>query len=487
MKTLSKILLYPLCALMLLGGVLHAAPRVTLVYAETAEDIQAQVDAVLAKFGIAKTQLGLSPKQLRSEEIPSTFRFPRTLLPGAHGVDVRYLQIFLNRDQGTRVNAPGLIGGAGSETDYYGRATRIAVGKFQNKYATDVLRPGKLLKDTGTIGPLTRNKLNTLLTLAFSQPKSAPVPQSIPASANVPTPLGTTTPPAPVVAVPTFSFEEINQKTRLALVNIICTSRRGGLFNLISGSGVIIDPRGVILTNAHLGQYFLLQDFPTPGSLDCVIRSGEPARNRYRATLLFISSTWVHDNAKKITLEEPTGTGENDFALLLIQSAASEAFPLPETFPYITMDLSDSSLRVPTEVLVAAYPVGFLSGITTQKDLYPSSSLVVTGTVYGFGEETPDVFSLGGSVVAQQGSSGGAVVSRENKLIGLIVTASAGATTGERNLNALTMSHIDASFRTSTGESIHSVFTEDLKKSAQDFNEKVAPELRKILTDQLTK
>ena len=38
--------------------------------------------------------------------------------------------------------------------------------------------------------------------------------------------------------------------------------RLGRLFNPISGSGVIVDSRGVVLTNAHVGQFFLLHDYP---------------------------------------------------------------------------------------------------------------------------------------------------------------------------------------------------------------------------------
>ncbi|KKU76950.1 MAG: hypothetical protein UY03_C0023G0017 [Parcubacteria group bacterium GW2011_GWA2_47_64] len=383
---------------------------------------------------------------LAEKAIPDGFRFERTLRVGSQGDDARYLQILLNRDNETRVNAPGLIGGAGAETGYFGLATKNAVGKFQFKYASEVLAPAGLSKSTGVMATL-----------------------------------------APSDLAPPPSFDEVNRKTREALVNVICTTKRGGSFNLISGSGVIIDPRGIILTNAHLGQYFLLQDFPTPGNIECIIRAGEPARNMYKATLLFIPPAWVRDNAAKIDADEPTGTGENDYALLLINDTTIEENPLPEIFQYIQMDFGDVSFREPAVVLIAAYPVGFLSGITVQKDLYPSSSVVVTGAVYSFKENTPDVFSLGGSVVAQKGSSGGAVVNRENKLIGLIVTSSTGKTTGERDLNALTMSHIDSSFREATGDSIRSLFVGDIRASAQSFNEKIAPELKKILQDALTK
>src|SRR3989338_1275794 len=111
----------------------------------------------------------------------------------------------------------------------------------------------------------------------------------------------------------------------------------------------------------------------------------------------------------------------------------------------------------------------------------------LTGTVYSFEEKTPDVFSLGGSVVAQQGSSGGAVVSKENTLIGLIVTSSTGKTTGEPDLNALTLSHIDSGLRATTGDGIRFLLAEDVHESAKDFNERVAPNLRKIFEDELTK
>lgn len=421
---------------------------------------------------------------LAETTIPDDFRFERTLRFGARGDDVRYLQILLNRDSETRVNAPGLIGGAGAETGYFGLATKNAVGKFQLKYASEVLAPAGLSKSTGIAGPLTRSKLNILLARtsdAFAFPPVSP-PLSAPQKTTLLSVAATSTAPT---AAPPLSFDEVNRKTREALVNIICTTKRGGLFNLISGSGVVIDPRGVILTNAHLGQYFLLQDFPTPGNLECIARTGEPARNRYRATLLFIPPSWVRANASKINDEMPTGTGEHDFTLLLIASSTSGATPLPGAFPFIPMDASNRELREPTEVLVAAYPVGFLSGIAIQRDLYPSSAIVRIGEVYSFGDNAPDVFSIGGSVVAQQGSSGGAVVSRENKLIGLIVTSSSGKTTGERDLHALTLSHIADSFKKHTGDDLGVLLASDLKSSAENFNKSVAPELQKLLEDAL--
>ena len=439
---------------------------------------------VLAVIGI------LLPLSLRADfniAIPAGFHFARTLKSGARGIDVRYLQILLNRNPETQVNTPGLLGGAGNETDFFGGATGRAVINFQNKYFTEVLRPAGLASGTGFVGTLTRAKLNALLEtyrvkpfraesvlLATAEPLFVPSP-SMEAPGNTAT------------VTPRFSFDELNGQTRPALVNILCTTKSGGSFRPISGSGVVVDPRGIILTNAHIGQYLLLKDYLTKDFIDCVIRTGEPARNRYRATLLYLSPDWIRENASKITEDESTGTGENDFALLLITDAANTELQLPSTFNYIPIDFSNNSLRGAKEVLAAAYPAGFLSGITIQKDLYPTSSVVRVGDIYSFGDKTPDIFSIGGSVLAQAGSSGGAVVSQEGNLMGLIVTSSVGGTTDERNLNALSMSHISNSFKRHTGDDIASLFAGDVRISEKSFNENVAPTLKKLLVDVLTK
>ena len=81
-------------------------------------------------------------------------------------------------------------------------------------------------------------------------------------------------------------FESIDAITRPALVNILCRPRGAGpIASPISGSGVIIDPRGVILTNAHVAQYVLLSQSPQI-DLVCTIRALSPARPLWKAEAL---------------------------------------------------------------------------------------------------------------------------------------------------------------------------------------------------------
>ncbi len=484
MRILFKITFGALGMLLFIGAAVTFTPVASHVYAETMDELQVRLNTLLAQVASLQARAasgftGQSSTTSPLSDIPSTFRFARTLTLGSHGTDVRYLQTLLNRDAATRVTTPGL------ETDRFGALTKAAVIRFQNKYAAEVLRPAGLSRGTGTVGALTRNKLNALLTLSFAA-SSIPAAPVFSPPVSIPAPVASAPPATTGVATPAtsvLSWDDVNAQTRSALVNILCTTKRGGSFSPLSGSGSMVDKHGVVLTNAHVAEYFLLKDFLVPDFVQCLIRTGEPARNAYTARLLYISPLWVQANAAKITEESPTGTGENDFAFLLITGSTDPNVPLPPEFSALEMDRSDETIKTSSQVLAASYPAGFLSGIDIQKDLYPASAIVQTGQTYGFNDTTPDLFSIGGSVVAQHGSSGGAIVNNQGKLIGLIVTSTDAAATADRDLRAITMSHIFRSFKKDTGKELDELFASDLAASADNFNRDVAPALTKLLED----
>lgn len=296
-------------------------------------------------------------------------------------------------------------------------------------------------------------------------------------------------PPSKIIAeeAPQTSFSTINTTTRETLVNIFCTTKSGGTFKPITGSGVIIDERGIILTNAHIAQYFLLKNYITEDFIDCVIRADSPAKPLYTAMPIFISPSWVKKNASVITQQSPKGTGEDDYALLLITQRTDPTKTIPETFSFISPLYNSGDIEAGEQVLLVAYPAGFLSGIAIAKDLYISSAITQIMEVFTFGGGTLDLFSIGGSVVAQQGSSGGAVVSAESKLLGIIVTSSVADTTAERDLRAITIAHINRSFVKDTGFDLQTLFSGNIEAETNAFNENIAPALTQLLIDELEK
>ncbi len=311
-----------------------------------------------------------------------------------------------------------------------------------------------------------------------------PPPIEIPKTPEIPVPL-----PATTTAI---SITSLNEKTRSALVNILCTTKTGGSFRPITGSGVIIDKRGIILTNAHVAEYFLLKDYLVPDFLECVIRTGSPAMPKYKAELLYISPQWISDNRGNIREQNPTGTGEHDFAFLRIVGPVGPSIVMPTEFPALDAATKDSEVMnktFPSAYITAGYPAGFLGGISVQRDLYIASTVSTIEEHYTFtNEDNIDVISLGSSILAQKGASGGAVVNQQNeKLVGIIVTTSAGAATSERTLRAVTTSHMNRALLDSLGLSVPNYIAGDIAAKAAAFNRDVAPFLKDILVSELAK
>jgi peptidoglycan hydrolase-like protein with peptidoglycan-binding domain len=121
--------------------------------AATAEELQAQINSLLATIQALQAQLSSTGGS--STGTSTGYTFNTNLSLGSRSADVMNLQKVLNMSADTRVASTG-AGSPGSETSYFGPATRAAVIKFQQKYG--------ITPAVGFVGAITRAKLNSMNT-----------------------------------------------------------------------------------------------------------------------------------------------------------------------------------------------------------------------------------------------------------------------------------------------------------------------------------
>jgi S1-C subfamily serine protease len=242
-------------------------------------------------------------------------------------------------------------------------------------------------------------------------------------------------------------------------VNIVCVSDDPSI-PTISGSGVIIDSRGIILTAAHVAQFFLLQDYLGPDKVECIIRTGSPARRAYVAEPIYVSPSWVNANLTTLTQAAPKGTGENDFALLAITGTATTT-PLASSFPAVP--LASENPQSGEQVAIGSYGAQYLTSSELNYSLYP---ILVFGDIqnlftFSSTNNTVDLVSVAGSAASQEGSSGGGIVNGAGELLGIITTSSVGGDISTRSLNAITIGHMRRSYLMDTGNDLDSVLASE--------------------------
>lgn len=280
---------------------------------------------------------------------------------------------------------------------------------------------------------------------------------------------------------------EIASSTILdALVNIFCEYTTGQFTRTVTGTGFFVGDNGAVLTNAHVAQFLLLEAIDTVAhDAECIIRSGNPATPRYRAELLFISPTWILNNAALITEEAPKGTGEYDYALLYISETLGEeshasAYPsLPIDTEFIPKSFTGTS------VLTAGYPAERLLKEGARAKLEPKVAETTVEELYTFGSNYADIFSLSASSVGEHGASGGPVVDTNSGAVGLIVTKGNTETDGENSLRALTLSYINRTILEETGFTLEANSTGDLARRGSIFKEAMVPFLAQLLSFEL--
>lgn len=294
-----------------------------------------------------------------------------------------------------------------------------------------------------------------------------------PSVSQVSTSTSTTTPTKKVHA----SVEE-------SIVNVFCTMRTKNSVRATSGSGVFISDTGVILTNAHIAQFLLLAE-PSRGiTTKCTIRAGNPAVATYYADLLYIPPLWVNENAAQLHAEQPSGTGERDYALLYVTEAVKGS--LPSSFPALPPNVTPLGKKAKNQVVRAA---GFPAEIIKTEGLKATLRATVATTtiteLFTYTKDKVDLVGIAPSAVGEQGSSGGPIVSLNREVIGLIATRGNEATDGAKSLRAITLPYIDRTIREETNVGLLDTISGNLRERARIFHETMTPLLSTIVIDEL--
>jgi len=268
-----------------------------------------------------------------------------------------------------------------------------------------------------------------------------------------------------------------------ALVNIYCTYKTDTYIKTTTGTGFFIDTDGIILTNAHVAQFLLLEGLQ--GDTNCVVRTGNPATPTYEVELLYISPAWVKENAKQLNDKAPKGTGERDYALLYVSSALDRK-PMPAQFEALPFDIKAMNTNTyGTDVFATGYPAESLLAQGFDAPLVPKQATTTIGELMTFGSNLVDIFTIRGSIIGEHGSSGGPIVNLQGKAIGIISTRGDDEEFGSGSLRAITISYINRTIQEETGISLIQNLGGDLPFRAKIYRETIIPFLQQSLKDEL--
>lgn len=266
------------------------------------------------------------------------------------------------------------------------------------------------------------------------------------------------------------------------LVNIICLQKEGNLINAHTGSGIIISPKGLVITNAHVALPFLIEQSEGKNKMDCVLYKENIPTFGYKAELIYISEEWVKENAEIISALNPKGTGENDYALLYINKNTNPALSVPRNFSYKNINTKKDYVGIGDEVLVAGFPGAPKTLIDLNHAVNLKQDIVKIYDVYTFMKNSVDVFSTEITEVAAKGASGGGVF-KNNELVGLIVTTS-GPPNNSR-INALTTDYINRDLISDYGLSFGEVINSNYTNLADTFEKNLLSELSELVLQYL--
>lgn len=247
---------------------------------------------------------------------------------------------------------------------------------------------------------------------------------------------------------------------RNTTVNLACVRKDGSTLRITSGSGVVISPDGLILTDAHVAYFFLLGE----DGVGCSITHPSFPIFGYPGQVVYISPDWVRKNRAVIGGTHTTASGEEDYAFVAF--APNSAPASLGALRYAPISLSEPVAETGDRLTVAGYP-----GAAATPEGYGSSSRLKVDEVQvedvdSFGGSSVDIVQTSRTDVAGSGSSGGGAFLR-GKLAGITVTIyRLGSGYG---INSLSLPWINRDLKRDAGVSISDLIDEDPDAAAASF------------------
>lgn len=294
-----------------------------------------------------------------------------------------------------------------------------------------------------------------------------------------------TTPPKTPITLPSQNITpekpqeklSLDEKIKKSTANILCSRRVSNGIEKHTGSAAAIDSSGVYLTNAHVAINILLEQTLAYGEMSCFIRTGTPAKNTYKAEIVYIPKQWILNNKNILTNHSPTGSGEKDYAIIrAVPTSTGNEVSLSSYFQITT-----SSLSTNDSLYLSGYPASPTSGNLLDSSLYSLTQKVSVKDVYSFNAFSSDSFGTSATLLAENGSSGGAVASTDGKLIGIMFATSIDNYSQQKNIRGITLSYIKRDLLKNTGKSLD-WYIENANTEASRFKKEDAGSLSSILT-----
>jgi hypothetical protein len=113
------------------------------------------------------------------------------------------------------------------------------------------------------------------------------------------------------------------------------------------------------------------------------------------------------------------------------------------------VDTTQGSILPRDVVLGSGYPAEFLGSELVRDNLSYAASYITVGDALTFVADTPDTFTLPGTILARAGISGGPAVDSWGKVVGIMSTSTREDTTAARTLRTISLDYVNRDLRAS--------------------------------------